>query len=75
MGRILFTGGAGFAGSHAVEALLAAGHEVACIDDLRTGRDEGLGLFAGHPGWRFFRRDILDAEDFRLVVRRNEGGR
>jgi UDP-glucose 4-epimerase len=69
MARVLLTGAAGFVGSHTAEALLAAGHEVAGIDNLRTGREENLGSFAGHPGWRFFRQDILDAGNFHRVVR------
>jgi len=36
--RILVTGGAGFIGSHVVEAYLAEGHEVHVIDNLATGR-------------------------------------
>ena len=36
--RILVTGGAGFIGSHLVEAYLAAGHEVCVVDNLATGR-------------------------------------
>ena len=36
--RILVTGGAGFIGSHIVEAYLAEGHEVAVVDNLATGR-------------------------------------
>src|SRR5271157_4499371 len=40
--KILVTGGAGFIGSHVVEAYLAAGHEVAVVDDLSTGSKENL---------------------------------
>ena len=35
--RILVTGGAGFIGSHVVDAYVAAGHEVAVLDNFSTG--------------------------------------
>ena len=35
--KILVTGGAGFIGSHVVDAFLAAGHDVAVVDNLTTG--------------------------------------
>jgi UDP-glucose 4-epimerase len=44
---VLITGGAGFIGSHAVEALLAAGESVRVLDDFSTGRRENLAGFAG----------------------------
>jgi UDP-glucose 4-epimerase len=40
--RILVTGGAGFIGSHVVDAYVAAGHEVAVLDNFSTGREENV---------------------------------
>jgi UDP-glucose-4-epimerase GalE len=40
--RTLVTGGAGYIGSHAVRELLAAGHEVAVLDDLGKGHRQAV---------------------------------
>jgi UDP-glucose 4-epimerase len=40
--RILVTGGAGFIGSHVVDAYVAAGHEVAVLDNFSTGREDNV---------------------------------
>ena len=56
--KALVTGGAGFIGSHLVEALLRDDHEVLVLDDLSTGRLENLQAVREHPrltlatGWR-----------------------
>jgi UDP-glucose 4-epimerase len=53
--KILVTGGAGFIGSHVVDAMLALGHEVVIVDDLSTGRKRNL-----NPGAKFYQMDIRD---------------
>jgi UDP-glucose 4-epimerase len=55
--RILVTGGAGFIGSHVADAYLAAGHEVAVVDDLSTGTRENL-----DPRASFWQVDIRSAD-------------
>jgi len=42
MSRVVVTGGAGYIGSHAVRALVDAGHAVAVVDDLSAGHAEAV---------------------------------
>jgi UDP-glucose 4-epimerase len=55
--RAVVTGGAGFIGSHLVDALVARGDDVLVVDDLSTGRRERL-----NPDARFLELDIRDWE-------------
>lgn len=55
MARYLVTGGAGFIGSHVVDALAARGDAVRVVDDLSTGRRENL---SDQPGLEMIVADL-----------------
>jgi UDP-glucose 4-epimerase len=59
-GEYLVTGGAGFIGSHLVDALLAAGRRVVALDDLSTGQMSNLDGARKHPAFRFVQGSVLD---------------
>jgi UDP-glucose 4-epimerase len=67
--RCLVTGGAGFIGSHVVDALVEAGHQVLALDNLATGKRAQL-----NPAASFVEADLRDADldallaDFRPEV-------
>ncbi len=55
--KILITGGAGFIGSNIADAYIAAGHQVAIVDDLSGGKRANL-----NPAARFYQLDIQSPE-------------
>jgi UDP-glucose 4-epimerase len=55
MTRILVTGGAGFIGSHLVDALVEGGSDVVVLDDLSTGTPEQV-----HPAAQLIDADVAD---------------
>src|ERR1700736_389395 len=63
--RILVTGGAGFIGSHTVDALVASrAHQVSIIDDLSAGRHAQI-----NPSARFHQVDLRKADAVKAAVR------
>jgi UDP-glucose 4-epimerase len=67
---VLVTGGAGFIGSHLVDRLVLAGHDVLVLDDLSTGRMENLEQARRSPDrrLRFQRCDLVDPSTAPLIV-------
>ena len=66
--RVLVTGGAGFIGSHLVNALLARGDAVTVLDNLSNGSMDNLKNHTNNPAFRFIQGDIRDAKSFENAV-------
>ena len=66
-GAVLVTGGAGYIGSHAVLALLDAGHRVVVVDNLVTGFD-----WAVDPRATLVQANIEDDGPVRAAMREHE---
>jgi UDP-glucose 4-epimerase len=61
--KILVTGGAGFIASHIVDAYVAAGHKVAIVDDLSSGKRKNI-----NPRANFYKADIQNLAALRKIV-------
>lgn len=58
--KILVTGGAGYIGSHLVDALMAQGHELHVIDNLSTGKIDNIRHLLGNERFHFVNDSILN---------------
>jgi UDP-glucose 4-epimerase len=65
--KILVTGGAGYIGSHTVDALIKAGFSVVIVDDLSTGFQELV-----HPKAKFYLKSILDQESMTKILQQEK---
>ncbi len=66
--KVLVTGGAGFIGSHLVDALMARGDDVVVIDNLSSGHKDNLRQLAGKPLFRFVMGDLKNYEEWREIL-------
>ena len=71
--RLLVTGGAGFIGSHVVDALLRAGHGITVIDNFdpfypRELKERNITKHRTHPDWKLVETDLRDLEALRRYL-------
>jgi len=62
--KILLTGVAGFLGSHLLDRLLAAGHDVVGLDNLSMGKHQNIAAHLPGRAFRFLERDVTDPSAF-----------
>jgi UDP-glucose 4-epimerase len=65
----LVTGGAGFIGSHIVDRLLEAGHQLRVIDNYSTGRPSNLDHHKGNERLAIHNLDIRDKESIEPIFK------
>lgn len=65
--HLLVVGGAGYIGSHAVQALVKKGHDVTVVDALYTGHRKAV-----DPRAHFYQADLRDTFDISQIMRKHQ---
>ena len=58
--KALVAGGAGFIGSHLIDALLTEGNDVVCVDNFFIGTRENIAHLKDNPHFKFYEQDLTD---------------
>lgn len=65
--KILVTGGAGFIGSHLVDALIAKKHRAFVVDNLSTGFQKNV-----NPKAKFYKTDLTDHKKIEAILKKEK---
>lgn len=70
--KILVAGGAGFIGSNLIDALLAEGHEIVCIDNYFIGTKENIAHLENNEHFKMFELDLCDYQALAQVFEQEQ---
>ena len=60
--KVMVAGGAGFIGSHLIDALLNSGDDVVCVDDFFIGTRENIAHLYSNPHFKLYEQDLTSLE-------------
>jgi len=67
--KVLVTGGAGFIGSHLVDALMTQGAKVCVFDNLTSGTLQNIKPWLNNPNLTFIKGDLLNPADLKKLTK------
>lgn len=70
--KVLVAGGAGFIGSHLIDALLAEGNDVVCVDDFFIGTKENIAHLKDNVHFKFYEQDLTDLDKVLEIFKKEQ---
>ena len=70
--RVLVAGGAGFIGSHLIDALLAEGNDVVCVDNFFIGTKENIAHLKDNAHFKFYEQDLTDLDKVLEIFKKEQ---
>lgn len=70
--KVLVAGGSGFIGSHLIDALLAEGNDVVCVDNFFIGTKENIAHLKNNAHFKFYEQDLTDLDKVLEIFKKEQ---
>ena len=70
--KVLVAGGSGFIGSHLIDALLAEGNDVVCVDNCFIGTKENIAHLKNDAHFKFYEQDLTDLDKVLEIFKKEQ---
>lgn len=70
--KVLVAGGAGFIGSHLIDALLAEGNDVVCVDNFFIGTKKNIAHLKNNAHFKFYEQDLTDLDKVLEIFKKEQ---